>query len=172
MDAVEALAIILSVVSLIITAVGYIASQRFYQSGVELQGKATETLNSIQSQTASIERQITSLFERTLEFSFEISRRESGSSPAIDPHFAKRYAQLKNGFSELPSDQKTVLSYVAMRRRPLTAAEVAEAIDKGVDETYENLESLENSGFVLHHDGRDGTGFMLTPEAHVAYANT
>lgn len=63
----EGLAIILSVVSLIITVVGFFASLRFYRDGVTLQKSANDALTKLDEKTQFIQRQVGGMFDKTLD---------------------------------------------------------------------------------------------------------
>jgi hypothetical protein len=64
---VDGLAIILSVVSLIITMVGFFASLKFYRDGVELQKSANDALTKLEEKTEFIQTQVGSMFDKTLD---------------------------------------------------------------------------------------------------------
>lgn len=64
---VEGLAIILSVVSLIITVVGFFASLKFYRDGVSLQRSANDALTKLEEKTEFIQTQVGGMFDKTLD---------------------------------------------------------------------------------------------------------
>jgi predicted RNA-binding protein with PIN domain len=63
----EGLAIVLSVVSLIITTVGFFASLKFYRDGVELQNAANRALTKLEEKTEFIQNQVGGMFDKTLD---------------------------------------------------------------------------------------------------------
>ena len=63
----EALAIVLSLVSLIVTVVGFFASLKFYRDGVELQRAANDALTKIGEKTEFIQTQVGGMFDKTLD---------------------------------------------------------------------------------------------------------
>ena len=65
--AIDMLAIILSVVSLIITIVGFFASLRFYRDGMSLQEKANDALTKLEEKTQFIQAQVGGMFDKTLD---------------------------------------------------------------------------------------------------------
>ncbi|MGA9767934.1 MAG: hypothetical protein WBV94_02770 [Blastocatellia bacterium] len=67
MSLIEALSIILSIVSLIVTTVGFFASLKFYRDGVQLQQSANDALTKIAEKTANIQTQVGGMFDKTLE---------------------------------------------------------------------------------------------------------
>jgi uncharacterized protein YicC (UPF0701 family) len=67
MTVIESLSIILAVVSLIITIVGFFASLKFYRDGVELQKLANDALVKLEEKTQAIQSQVGGMFERTLD---------------------------------------------------------------------------------------------------------
>ena len=66
-DLLEGLAIVLSVVSLIITTVGFFASLKFYRDGVELQNAANRALTKLEEKTEFIQSQVGGMFDKTLD---------------------------------------------------------------------------------------------------------
>lgn len=64
---VEGLAIVLSVVSLVITIVGFFASLKFYRDGVELQNTANRALTKLEEKTDFIQSQVGGMFDKTLD---------------------------------------------------------------------------------------------------------
>jgi hypothetical protein len=67
MGALEPFAIILSVVSLIISIVAFFASLKFYRDGVALQQAANDALTQISEKTAFIQTQVGGMFDKTLD---------------------------------------------------------------------------------------------------------
>lgn len=65
--ALEAFAIILSVVSLIISVVTFFASLKFYRDGVQLQQAANDALTKISEKTEFIQTQVGGMFDKTLD---------------------------------------------------------------------------------------------------------
>lgn len=63
----EGFAIILSVVSLIVTVVGFFASLKFYRDGVELQQSANNALTKLEEKTQFIQAQVGGMFDKTLD---------------------------------------------------------------------------------------------------------
>ena len=66
-DLLEGLAIVLSVVSLIITTVGFFAALKFYRDGVELQRAANDALTKLAEKTEFIQSQVGGMFDKTLD---------------------------------------------------------------------------------------------------------
>lgn len=67
MGALEAVAIILSLVSLVISVVAFFASLKFYRDGVQLQQAANDALTQISEKTAFIQTQVGGMFDKTLD---------------------------------------------------------------------------------------------------------
>lgn len=63
----EYVALVLSVVSLFITVLGFLASLKFYRDGMELQAKANDALTKIEEKTQFIQTQVGGMFDKTLE---------------------------------------------------------------------------------------------------------
>jgi len=66
-SAIDSIAIILALVSLTVTVVGFFASLKFYRDGVELQQAATRALVALEEKASSIQNQVGGMFERTLD---------------------------------------------------------------------------------------------------------
>jgi hypothetical protein len=66
-SAIEIVSLILSIVALIVTVVGFFASLKFYRDGVTLQGKANDALTKIEERTQFIQTQVGGMFDKTLE---------------------------------------------------------------------------------------------------------
>jgi hypothetical protein len=90
----EGLAIILSVVSLIITVVGFFASLKFYRDGVDLQRSANDALTKLEEKTEFIQTQVGEMFGRTLDAA--IGKREmlSNNFEEINEQLEKTKAKL------------------------------------------------------------------------------
>jgi len=86
---VDALAIILSVVSLIITVVGFFASLKFYREGVELQKSANDALTKLEEKTQFIQTQVGGMFDKTLDAAI-------GKKAILTENFEELSEQLEN----------------------------------------------------------------------------
>ena len=64
--ATEVLTIILSLVALIVTIIGFFASLKFYRDGVQMQNAATSALSRIEEKAAVIQTQVGGMFQQTL----------------------------------------------------------------------------------------------------------
>ena len=64
---VDIVAIIISIVALTITVIGFFASLKFYRDGMRLQGLASNALVKIEEKTWSIQSQVGGMFEKTLD---------------------------------------------------------------------------------------------------------
>lgn len=67
MSGVEAVAMILSVVALAVTVLGFFASLRFYRDGTDMQQAAFRALATIEEKANSIQHHVGGMFERTLD---------------------------------------------------------------------------------------------------------
>jgi uncharacterized protein YicC (UPF0701 family) len=67
MEAIDIISIVLSLVALIVTVIGFFASLKFYQSGVEQQKITSETLSAVQEISRSIKTQVDGMFNKTLD---------------------------------------------------------------------------------------------------------
>jgi len=71
---VEVISIILALVALIVTIIGFFASLYFYRRGVEAQSGAEQLLTRIEEKSLLIQNQVSELFEKTLDAA--LSRRD------------------------------------------------------------------------------------------------
>lgn len=67
MSAIESIAIVLSLVALIVTIIGFFASLQFYRHGMELQGRADQVLAKIEERASAIQTQVGGVFDKTLD---------------------------------------------------------------------------------------------------------
>lgn len=66
-DLIGLASLILSVVALVVTIIGFFASLKFYKDGVALQDSATKALAKIEEKTNTIGQQMTGMFDKTLD---------------------------------------------------------------------------------------------------------
>jgi uncharacterized membrane-anchored protein YhcB (DUF1043 family) len=66
-DLIGLASLILSVVALVVTIIGFFASLKFYKDGVALQDSATKALSKIEEKTNTIGQQMTGMFDKTLD---------------------------------------------------------------------------------------------------------
>jgi len=66
-DTLGIVSLILSLVALIVTIIGFFASLKFYRDGVSLQDSATKALTKIEERTTMIGQQFTGMFDKTLD---------------------------------------------------------------------------------------------------------
>lgn len=66
-DLLAIVSLILGIVALLITLLGFFASLKFYKDGLNLQDKANSALAKIEEKTASIQTQIGGMFDKTLD---------------------------------------------------------------------------------------------------------
>ena len=67
MGAVEIITIVLSLVALIVTVIGFFASLKFYRDGVEMQAQAARVLSKIEERASAIQSQVGGMFDKTLD---------------------------------------------------------------------------------------------------------
>jgi hypothetical protein len=66
-DALGFASLVLSLVALCVTILGFFASLKFYRDGVELQKSASNALTKIEEKTNTISQQMTGMFDKTLD---------------------------------------------------------------------------------------------------------
>lgn len=67
MTPIEITTLVLSLVALIVTVIGFFASLKFYQSGVEMNNQSRNVLAKIEEKAASIHTQVDGIFNKTLD---------------------------------------------------------------------------------------------------------
>lgn len=63
----DIIAIVLGLVALIVTVIGFFASLKFYRDGSEMQGRARDALAKIEEKAANIQSQVGGMFDKTLD---------------------------------------------------------------------------------------------------------
>ena len=79
--AINLAAMVLAVVAILLTLIGFFASLRFYRDGVELQTRVRELLSRVDEKVASVQSQVGGMFEKTLD---AVIGRSSPQSAAED----------------------------------------------------------------------------------------
>jgi hypothetical protein len=137
---VEALAIILSVVSLIITTLGFFASLKFYRDGVVLQGKANDALTKIEEKTAFIQAQMGGIFDKTLDAA--IGKRE-----AVSESFAQLNEQLEASKTKIIDESLSQIGAAGEQERLMIKEFVANEIEQVQQKVESTRESVEEVAF-------------------------
>lgn len=161
LDALEALAIILSVVSLIISVVAFFASLKFYRDGVQLQQAANDALTQISEKTAFIQTQVGGMFDKTLDAA--IGKRE-----ILATQFEEVNQQLEKTKAKLIEESIGQIGAAGEQERKRLAEIVdvqMKAIREKVETTRESAQEIVESEFRpsvmwgminllnYHHDG-------------------
>ena len=141
MNAIDVLAIILSVVSLIITIVGFFASLRFYRDGMQLQTSANDALIKIAEKTQSIQTQVGGMFERTLDAAI-------GKRSELSQNFEEINQQLEEAKSKLIQEAAQQIGAIGENESNRLTQIVngqMQLIREKVELTKESLENLSSS---------------------------
>lgn len=67
MGAVEIITIVLSLVALFVTVIGFFASLKFYRDGTEMQSRTEKVLSTIEERASAIQTQVGGMFDKTLD---------------------------------------------------------------------------------------------------------
>lgn len=73
MSPIDIITIVLSLVALAITIIGFFASLKFYRDGSEMQSQARDALSKIEEKTSTIQTQVGGMFDKTLNAALGIS---------------------------------------------------------------------------------------------------
>ena len=130
----ELLAIILSIVSVTVTVIGFFASLKFYRDGVELQQKANDVLTGLTEKTEAIRGQVTGMFDKTLEAAI---RRET----VVDASFDDVETQLEETKQSLIADVEQRIGEMGDQERQ----QIRHTLDERMKRVMEKLESARGS---------------------------
>jgi hypothetical protein len=131
---IDALAIILSIVSLIITAVGFFASLKFYRDGVELQAKANDALTKLEERTHFIQAQVSGMFDKTLDAA--IGKRE-----ALAGTFKELTEQLESAKSRIIEESLSQIDAAGEQERK----RLAQVVDNEIKLLQDKVKTTEES---------------------------
>jgi hypothetical protein len=141
--AIDILSIILSIVALIITIVGFFASLKFYRDGVELQKLANDALTKIEEKTHFIQTQVGGMFERTLDAAI-------GKKELFNESFAELNDQLEKTRTRIIEETLQQIGAAGEQERKRFAELVdnqLEAVRRKVESTQESVETLASEEF-------------------------
>ena len=131
---IDIIAIILSIVSLIITVVGFFASLKFYRDGVELQAKANEALTKLEEKLGFIQTQVGDMFGKTLDAA--IGKRE-----VLSANFEELTGQLETAKNKIIEESIKQIGTVSEQEHK----RLSELVDKQIDLIREKVESTRES---------------------------
>ncbi len=124
---IDVLAIIISIVALVVTVIGFFASLKFYRDGVDLQQLANQALVKIEEKASNIQTQVGGMFEKTLDAA--ITNREQ-----ITTDFDAINEQLKKTGTDLVD--------AALQEIGTAGTEEREKIKEIVDSRFKELSNL------------------------------
>ncbi|WDE00823.1 hypothetical protein [Thalassomonas actiniarum] len=100
----DVLAIILSIVALMITFIGFFASLKFYREGVQLQNAANDALVKLQEKTQNIQDQVVGMFDKTLDAAISKTDEIDSSFDSLDKRLKEtKESIVQDALSELKS---------------------------------------------------------------------
>lgn len=133
-EAINYIAMVLSVVSLVVTIVGFFASLKFYRDGVELQNKANDALTKIEEKTAFIQTQVGGMFDKTLDAA--IGKRE-----ALSESFAQLSEQLERTKTKITEESVKQIGEAGEQER----LRIKAVVDSQMEEIKQKVESARES---------------------------
>lgn len=136
--ALEGLAIVLSVVSLIISVVAFFASHKFYRDGVQLQQSANDALTKISEKTDYIQTQVGGMFDKTLDAA--IGKRE-----ILADQFEELNEQLEKSKTKLIEESISQIGAAGEKERSRLTSLVDDQIAllrEKVDNTRESAQEM------------------------------
>jgi uncharacterized protein YicC (UPF0701 family) len=135
---IDTIAILLSIVSLIVTTIGFFASLKFYRDGVQLQSKANDALTKLEEKTQFIQSQVGGMFDKTLDAA--IGRRE-----VIYENFEELSQQLERTKSNIIDEALKQIGAVGEQERKRLTQLVngqIELVREKVETTRESAERI------------------------------
>ena len=95
----DVITIILAIVALIVTIIGFFAALKFYRDGSSLQKLANDALVKIEERTNLIQTQVTGVFEKTLDAAISRSAQISTDFDEINSQIQKASEEIVNSAS-------------------------------------------------------------------------
>lgn len=138
-DILAILSIILGLVALIVTIVGFFASLKFYRDGANLQEKATSALTKIEEKTNSIHTQIGGMFDKTLDAAI------SNKGQRINQDFEDISSQLEKSKEILIKDAISKIKNIGEEEKEKLESFISEQfkiINDQVNISQENTEDI------------------------------
>lgn len=103
MGALEIITIVLSLVALTITIVGFFASLKFYHHGMEMQGRADRVLAQIEERSSAIQTQVGGIFDKTLDAA--LARTSSQEAEEQQTRMLRQRGRDTEASRELPEEE-------------------------------------------------------------------
>jgi uncharacterized protein YicC (UPF0701 family) len=133
-EAINYVAMVLSVVSLVVTVIGFFAALKFYRDGVELQGKANDALTKIEEKTAFIQTQVGGMFDKTLEAAI-------GKRAALSESFTELSEQLEITRAKIIEESLNQIGEAGEQERKRIKA----VVDTQIEEIKQKVKSTRES---------------------------
>ncbi len=134
----DVIAIVLSIVSLIITVIGFFASLKFYRDGVNLQAKANDALTKLEEKTQFIQTQVGGMFDKTLDAAI-------GKRVMLSEQFEELNMQLDQTKSKIIEESLAQIGAAGEQERKRLTDVVNNQIDlirKKLETTRESAEDI------------------------------
>jgi hypothetical protein len=130
----EVVAILVSLVALIVTVLGFFASLRFYQDGVSLQQSANDALTAIAEKTSAIQAQVGGMFDKTLDAAI-------GKQKVLASSFEELECQLKKVKNDIIREMVDELGELGQDQR----ARIQNTVDEQINLLRTKIESTKQS---------------------------
>lgn len=150
---IDALAIVLSVVSLIITIVGFFASLKFYRDGVSLQKSANDALTKLEEKTAFIQNQVGGMFDKTLDAAI-------GKRVLLSENFADLNEQLEETKEKIIEESLKQIGAAGDKER----ARITDVVNSQINLIREKVETTQESAEEIIDEATEHipfTGFII-----------
>lgn len=151
-QAIDVIAIVLAVVALFVTVVGFFASLRFYREGMEASRLANEVMAKVGEKTETISDQVGGLFRKTLKAAL-------GKRSHLDESLASLNQQISDTNARLVRlAEQSMRSEDDDRKREFIDLinKELEAVSERVKSTQKSVEGMTYSSRVLDYCNSDG----------------
>ena len=134
----ETIAILLSIVSFVVTVFGFFASLKFYRDGVNLQRTANDLLTKVAEKTETIQSQVGGMFDKTLDAAL-------GKREALNNNFEELETQLSNAKEALLVEMRGQIGQLGEQQQiriKNTVEEQIRILKEKVESTRESAEEI------------------------------
>ncbi|PSL12648.1 hypothetical protein CLV44_1166 [Marinobacterium halophilum] len=136
----DVFSIILSVVALIVTIIGFFASLKFYRDGVQLQNSANDALSKLEEKTKNIQDQIVGMFDKTLDAAISKGAEVDSSFDDLD----KRLVSVKESLTAEAIKELGAAGDMQINKIRDIVNEQLSRIEEGIDLTRVRTENALN----------------------------
>lgn len=148
-DILAIVSLILGLIALIVTIVGFFASLKFYRDGVNLQDSANKALTKIEEKTSSIQTQIGGMFDKTLDAAIKnnkgvmVSQDFDDISDQIESVKSNLIQKVSEEISSIGSDEKNQIKKFLDEQFSI----IADQVNISQENTEDLIQQTESESF-------------------------